>query len=46
MNAWRHGERSAEAMETRAMYAACLRVLRESDRAVDDLTRQATQYLD
>ena len=25
MNAWKHGERSAEAMETRALLAECLR---------------------
>ena len=28
MNAWKHGERSAEAMETRALLAECLRLIR------------------
>lgn len=46
MNARKHGERSAEAVEARAMDAACLRVLREDARALTELMRQATESLD
>ena len=46
MNALNHGERSAEAMKTRAMYAGCLRMLRENDRDLADLSRRSTEYLE
>ena len=46
MNALSHGERSAEAVETRAMLAACMCVVREGDRKLAELTRRRGDYLD
>ena len=36
MNSWKHGERSAEAMEQRAMLAGLLRLLREESAELQD----------
>lgn len=46
VNALGHGERSAEAVAERAMFTGCLRMLRENDRDLADLTRHATELLD
>jgi hypothetical protein len=42
MNAWRHGERSAEAIEERALLATFLRLLREE--AAEE--REAARWID
>lgn len=42
MNAWKHGERSAEAIKRRATLAGLLRLLREQT----ETEREAAQWID